>query len=282
MWISMWRMPSPEEQPASRTVGATASMAITNARTQGDWAVEKKAMGRKLRKRQIACPKSPLMVRFAASMPVLLAVSLLSGCFGGSADGEPSSTTSSTSEPDLCQTVEEGTAVAGWVAHGGLWGPVAAMEGHNEVVCGKATAPVQSLVRSGGTYSDFEANVSFNMLAGDSGAGLVIHFANDENFNIIRYSPREQGWHLFTMVNGNRDKQQNASVTPPTTNPELHQWVALRIVSKEGHVTAFDGPTKVIDYELPDAASHQGSVGYFLRDEGMVALFDDFSVVAPA
>ncbi len=154
------------------------------------------------------------------------------------------------------------------------------MESHDGVVCGEATGPVQSLIRAAGTFSNLEANVSFNMLAGDSGAGLVIHFADDENFNIVRYSPREQGWHLFTVIHGSRDKQQDASVTPPTTNPEMHQWVELRIVSTDGFIEAYDGDVKVIEFMLPAEASHQGRVGYFLRDEGMAAGFDDFAVRA--
>ncbi|MHB1260790.1 MAG: family 16 glycoside hydrolase [Thermoplasmatota archaeon] len=195
-------------------------------------------------------------------------------------DGGPSTTTSTATDADVCPGVGETTAVAGWTAHGGQWGEVDSMEGHDGVVCGEAGDALQSLVRTAGIFSNLEANVSFNMLAGDSGAGLVIHFADDENFNIVRYSPREQGWHLFTMVGGNRQKQDDASVTPPTTNPELHEWVKLRIVSTDGHIEAYHGNIKVIEYRLPPEASHEGRVGYFLRDAGMAAAFDDFTVRA--
>ncbi|MFA5943351.1 MAG: hypothetical protein WC876_02675 [Candidatus Thermoplasmatota archaeon] len=232
------------------------------------------------------------MVRFAAAILVLGTAFFLSGCASGS-DGT-SSSTSPTSGPDPCPTVDATSGYGNWVGHGGLWGSVDSMEGHDDVVCGKATGAVQSLVSPDGTFSDLEVRVSFNMLAGDfgldeseldsadAGAGLVIHFTDEENFIIIRYSPREQGWHLFTVIDGNREKQRDASVEPPTTNPEYHQWVKLRVFSVQGHVTAYDGTTKVIDYELPAEASHQGAVGYFLRDNGMVSLFDDFSAAVPA
>lgn len=220
------------------------------------------------------------MVRPGAVLLLFLTSAMFAGCTTPGGGG--STTTGSTDDhASLCMGVGGSTAVAGWTAHGGQWGEVDAMEGREGVVCGQATDAVQSLVRLEGTFSDLEASVSFNMLAGDSGAGLVIHFADDENFNIIRYSPREQGWHLFTIVGGNRQKQDDASVTPPTTNPDLHEWVDLRVMSTDGHVTAYHGDVKVIDYTLPAEASHQGAVGYFLRDEGMAAVFDDFSVRAP-
>jgi hypothetical protein len=225
---------------------------------------------------------APAMARFALPMLLLLAFAGLAGCTESDDGGDGPTTTGSTTtnggDPDPCPDVDSTSTVSGWTAHGGEWGTQTTSLGPS--VCGRATGAVQSLVRDSGTYSNLEANVSFEMLAGDSGAGLVIHYQDESNFNIIRYSPREQGWHLFTLIDGNRQKQDAASVTPPTTNPELEEWVALRVTSTDGFVEAWDGQTKVIEYELPDEASHQGRVGYFLRDSGMVALFDDFEVRA--
>jgi hypothetical protein len=147
-------------------------------------------------------------------------------------------------------------------------------------VCGKADRALSSLVRDADSFRDLEANVTFRMLAGDSGAGLVLHFRDERNFNIVRYSPREQGWHIFTVVEGNRQKQDEGSVTPPTTNPELGEWVGLRVRSEGGNVTAWHGDVKVIEYTLRPEASHEGRVGLFLRDEGMAAHFRGFSARA--
>lgn len=216
------------------------------------------------------------MVRFNALTVSVLLLSMLAGCNDVAEDDD-------TSEPaasDPCPTVDASSVVSGWTSHGARWGHVDGMEGRTDVVCGEATGAVQSLVQDGTSFTDFQAWVSFNMLAGDSGAGLVVHYKDDSDFNIVRYSPREQGWHLFTMIDGNRQKQDAASVTPPTTNPEPHEWVRLRVVSEGGHVEAWDGETKVISYDLPTEASHEGGIGYFLRDDGMAALFDDFSAEA--
>jgi hypothetical protein len=228
------------------------------------------------------------MARLLALVLALLTVSALAGCSDAGDGGRPSTSTGptghgstgTTTAADACPSVGEDTGVAGWTAHGGRWGEEGVVDGRADIVCGKATGAVQSLVHDSGTYSSFEANVTFDMLAGDSGAGLVFHFADEENFNIVRYSIREQGWHLFTMIDGERQKEENATVEGPTTNPELHEWVELRVVAEDGVVMAYDGETKVIDFELPEGASHQGRIGYFLRDAGMVAAFDAFSVQA--
>jgi hypothetical protein len=218
----------------------------------------------------------------------LLAVSFLlltalAGCSDGDGDaGEPTPTGDDGGEPtDACPQVDEGSVVTpGWVEHGGNWGTAPTMEGHVAPVCGEATAALSHLVNHAMSYDAVLANVSFNMLqdevGGGSGAGLVINWKGVDDYVIVRYSPREQGWHLFTMTGGERTKQDDASVTPPTTNPDYHQWVQLSVRHEDGHVTAFDGTTKVIDYMLPADASHSGYVGFFLRDEGMAALFDDF------
>lgn len=192
----------------------------------------------------------------------------------------------STPAQDPCPQVTETSVVPpGWVEHGGQWGVVLGMEDHVDAICGKAMAPLAHVVAHATSYDNVVANVSFNMLqdavGGGSGAGLVINWQDVDNYVIVRYSPREQGWHLFTMIAGERTKQDEASVTPPTTNPDYHEWIPLSVRHEAGHVTAYDGTTKVIDYMLPEGASRSGYVGYFLRDNGMVALFDDFSAGAP-
>lgn len=208
----------------------------------------------------------------------LLASSLLlAGCAGDEGPGDQTPTETAT---DYCPGIDASTQVLTWTKHGGEWGAQAAGAGRQDVVCGQADRALSSLVNDlAGPFGNLEANVDFYMLGGDSGAGLVLHFQDEQNFNIVRYSVREQGWHLFTVVEGNRQKQDEASFNPPTTNPDYNEWVSLRVTSQDGHIQAFDGDTKVIDYLLKPEASHTGRVGYFLRDTGMAALFDEFSVL---
>lgn len=225
------------------------------------------------------------MVRGAFLTASLLAMTMLAGCSAdGPGGGDSDSSTTTAVATDHCPTVNDTTLVPGWTKHGGNWGPVVNMEDHVDAVCGEADAALAHLVSPAGTFESVVANVSFNMLGDDlgggSGAGLVINWKDEDNYVIVRYSVREQGWHLFTMTGGERVKRDEASVTPPTTNPEYHQWVDLSVRHKDGHVEAWDNETKVIDYMLPEGSSRSGQVGYFLRDAGMAALFDDFSATA--
>jgi beta-xylosidase len=212
----------------------------------------------------------------AIALVSLSVASLFAGCLGS----ETKITTPGLTASGGCNVSIANAAIPGWTVHRGSWAKLASAEGHADVVCGAASEALSSLVHEQGEFTDFEAEVSFNMQEGDSGAGLVIHYEDDQNYNIVRYSPREQGWHIFTVIAGNRQKRDAGSITPPTTNPELDQWVALRVESRDGRVEAWDGSTKVIDYTLADGASHEGRIGYFLRDAGMVALFDDFQAFA--
>lgn len=209
------------------------------------------------------------------ALPVvaLLSVALLAGC---------TETAQSTTDPsgqlpsDPCPSATPTSSVAGFTVHNGNWSLATA---RSTAVCGEGTKALNSLVSSSlGSFTDLEATLTFKMLERDAleydaGAGLVLHFQDDANFQIIRYSVREQGWHLFTMTNGTRTKQDVASVTPPTTNPAFNNWIDLRVRSEGGHITAFDGTTKVIDYHLPAGASTHGAIGYFLRAQ-QAAEFD--------
>jgi hypothetical protein len=230
------------------------------------------------------------MARVPSSTLALLVAALFAGC-SGNGDGDTSTTTSATSEQTIAKTVEEdfdGLAVGArppsWQFNRGAWGNAnnASDTAHPKVLEGAGDADVGlSSITAPGSYTDFEAAVSFKMISGEhpQGAGLVFHYFDDENYQIIRYSASEQGWHLFTMVDGNRQKQDAASVTPPTTNPEVGVWVDLRVESSGEHVKAFDGNTLVIDYDLPADAARHGRVGPFVRGN-TIAAFDDFRVEA--
>lgn len=223
---------------------------------------------------------------------VLGAGFLLSGCTSPPTGNATSSasplTTTSSSLAAGRETMENfdgwtnGSLGSGWVASGGTWGGAAnaSAPGHARVVEGSGVDEVNNLVANvGGSFSDFEANVSFDMVSGDhpQGAGMSFHYQDANNYQIIRYSLSEQGWHLFTMHQGNRDKKPEGTVPGNTTSPQFHTWVFLRVVSKGGHVTAFDGDVKVIDYMLPAEVVHAGAVALFVRGN-TVAAFDDFHV----
>lgn len=172
---------------------------------------------------------------------------------------------------DPCPLATPTSTVSGYTVRAGNWSRASA----DSVVCGEGTLALNSLTLDGVSLSNLEASVAFRMvnrseLEFDAGAGLVVHYVNATEYQIIRYSPREQGWHLFTVITKpdgtvNRTKQDSASVTPPTTNPDFDQWVHLTVRSVNGTITAFDGTTKVIEYVLPAGHSTTGTVGYFLR-----------------
>lgn len=134
------------------------------------------------------------------------------------------------------------------------------------------------LVAPAGSLTDLDANVSFVLEAGEhpNGAGLAIHYADDHNYQIIRYSTSENGWHIFTMRDGNRDKQSDATVEGAPTHA-FGDEVHLRVHSEDGRVTVYDEDVLAVDYVLPAEMSHEGGVGLFIRGQSTVA-FDDFAV----
>ncbi|HEX2065309.1 MAG TPA: hypothetical protein VHI93_00715 [Candidatus Thermoplasmatota archaeon] len=213
-------------------------------------------------------------------IPVLvaLAVIALAGCMRAPpAPNVPLAT----SAAEGFDTIAPGSTPAGWTVHLGAWGVVENVTdpAHLLVLRGAGQAdPGLSSIVAPVAVGDFNATVAFKMLSGEhpQGAGLVFGFQDDENYQIVRYSLSENGWHLFTVLDGNRQKRSDASVTGGTL-PQANEWVFLRVESRAGHVQAFDGPTKVIDYTLPAEAVRVGGVGPFVRGN-TVAVFDDFRV----
>lgn len=228
-----------------------------------------------------------------SALLALLLTALLSGCTtttddGGDGDGTSTTGGSALTGASSTKTVSEdfdnrtpGEKPQGWTTHLGVWGAAenASDSAHPKVLLGSGQADpgLSSIVAPEG-YTDFEARVSFKMMSGEhpQGAGLVFHVFDDDNYQIIRYSITENGWHLFTVIDGNREKQSSASVTGET-HPGNNEWVDFRVESKGGHVTAFDGDTKVIDYTLPNDAAQYGGAGPFVRGN-TIAVFDDFFV----
>jgi hypothetical protein len=178
-------------------------------------------------------------------------------------------------------TTPMGSVTTGWKKYDGTWAAQANTTSplHPTVMQGQGRDALASLVANeAGTFTDVNVSVDFNMIQGEhpQGAGLVWHFQDDQNYNILRYSISEQGWHVFTMIKGTRDKR-DAGTLANGTSPQFNEWHHLTLTSIGGHVKVWDGDTQVIDYTLPSDASHDGRVGIFVRGTG-VAQFDNFAV----
>jgi len=218
---------------------------------------------------------------------------VLAGClltvaaFAGCAQAPPPKTSTSPGPAghefeENFDTLNEGDRPMGWGVDRGTWGAHTNLTdtAHPRVMRGAgdgAEPGVSSLVASQGSYTDVEIFLKFKMVSGDAGAGLVLHYVDEKNYEIVRYSIRENDWHLFTMVDGNRQKQSEGSVGGNYTHPDLGQWVTMRVESRGGHVEAFQDAVKVISYDLQPDASKSGRVGLFVRAD-MVADFDDLEV----
>jgi hypothetical protein len=198
-----------------------------------------------------------------------------------SSTGTSMSPTGEDAEEDF-DNVTAGDVPSGWKKYEGTWAARAndTDTAHPKIMRGEGADPpgLSSLVdEDAGTFGDVEVVVSFKAVEGDAGAGLVTHWKDADNYNIVRYSIRENAWHLFTMIDGNRQKKDVATVAGDSTHPDLNVWVDLRVRSVDGHIEAFDGATKVIAFDLPADASHLGYVGLFSRGDTIVD-FDDFGV----
>ncbi|MFO1534890.1 MAG: hypothetical protein ABR586_04430 [Thermoplasmatota archaeon] len=208
----------------------------------------------------------------------LLALSALAGC--AATDTATSTSQAPAAAGEDFDALAVGGKPTGWTVHKGAWGAAGngTDKAHPLVLRGAGEAePGLGSIVAPLSAADFEASVAFKMMSGEhpQGAGLVFHFQDDDNYQIIRYSITENGWHLFTVIDGNRQKQGAASVADET-HPEANQWVGFRMESNGGHVLAFDGATKVIDYQLPAGAALRGGLGPFVRGD-TVAVFDDFT-----
>jgi hypothetical protein len=212
---------------------------------------------------------------------------LLAGCTGPT---EPVATTTAPVSTTMSAALTgkaanesfDGAALPNnWIAHKGTWTMKAGGTGHAKVLEGKGDADpgLSSLVdHADGTFGDFTMEVDFLMVSGEhpQGAGVVFDWKDDKNYQIIRYSISENGWHLFTVVNGNRDKQGGATIAN-TTSPQFNQWVHLKVVQEGGEVTVFDGSTRVIEYFLKEGNSRTGYAGVFCRGDTL-AQFDNYSI----
>ncbi len=170
----------------------------------------------------------------------------------------------------------------GWTVEDGTWSVVNASTA-GRVLSGRGDSHpgLSSFVNENlGTLDDFDLQVSIGLLSGSDpqGAGIVLHWRDAGNYTIIRYSTHEHGWHLFTVIDGERTKQE-AATTGTQTDPGFNVWVGLHVIQENRHIAAFDGETNVIDYDIPDGDATSGRVGLFVRGNSR-AYFDDVRVTA--
>ena len=175
----------------------------------------------------------------------------------------------------------EGASVpAGWDVYQGTW-TVANASSAGRVLSARGAAEpgLSSFVNQDfGSVTSFDLQVTMGLLSGSDpqGVGIVFNWRDAGNYTIIRYSTHEHGWHLFTVINGERTKQEPATL-PGGTDPGFNVWMALHVVQETGRVTAYDGSTKVIEHELSEEESQKGRIGLFVRGNSR-AYFDDFTV----
>lgn len=181
-------------------------------------------------------------------------------------------------ERSTSETFEDAALPVGWDVYGGTWTIAnASAAGRVLAARGDAEPGLSSLVNDGfGSVDSFDLQVTAGLLSGmdPQGVGVVFNWRDEGNYTIIRYSTHEHGWHLFTVIDGERTKQENATLVPGT-DPGFNVWMALHVVQEKGRVTAYDGATKVIEYELSEAEPQKGRVGLFVRGNSR-AYFDDF------
>lgn len=228
-----------------------------------------------------------------AILLLLVASLVASGC-----GGPPVSTSSSSTRPaqpagslqeETFDAIAPGALPAGWAPDVGTWSVVAnaTAPSPGQVLQGAGAKGRNSLLAPG-AYLDFEATVTFVMVAGEhpQGAGLSFRYAPDGSYRVIRYSTSEQGWHYFIARGADAEKVHAGSVGQNESHPVFHEWVTLRVRAEGRHVQAWhvqdaaDGgaPREVLVIDLTEAEEpKEGQVGPFVRGD-TVALFDDFGV----
>lgn len=171
-----------------------------------------------------------------------------------------------------------------WADHAGEWSgfmQVDAARPQGIRGAGDAADPGLSLLVDHGMEptSALDVEVGFSLVSGvhPDGAGLAFHWTGP-SYNVVRYSPSEAGWHLFTIIEGNRTKVETEPMDVVRW-VEPCDWVTLRVVAEGHDVKAYQGQHLVLEATLPPPASGSGQAGLFLRGD-TVALFHGYTVRA--
>lgn len=218
---------------------------------------------------------------------LVLAVAALAGCAGDDAGAGPSasstgSQTSTSPGPDVECDLDAALPVPPtWAAHGGSWGTFLQPDlVHAQGYRGAGAAdPGLSLLVDHSTPASATADVSVDiaLVSGQhpDGAGLAFHWSGD-SYNIVRYSPSEGGWHLFTVIDGERTKANATVVADAPAAPQWCAWTTLRVLANGADVQVFQDGEPVLEATLPEGSSTSGEAGLFVRGDS-VALFADYA-----
>lgn len=221
-------------------------------------------------------------------LAVMLGALVLAGCLGDGARGGPGSSVSATESQTSGPGPGAGCDVAAglpvpptWAAHGGAWGTFIQPDlgrPHGFRGAGAADPGLSLLVdHSVPASSAVDAGVDLALVSGrhPDGAGLAFHWSG-ASYNLVRYSPSEAGWHLFTVVDGERTKANATypAVAPP--GPAWCAWTTLRVLADGRDVQAFQDGQLVLQAALPEGASTSGEAGLFVRGDS-VALFAGYA-----
>lgn len=235
----------------------------------------------------------------------LLAALALAGCAndadGPSAGTTPESqatTTPAVSTPatpvvgtSLAEDFENATvggAPAGWTVVAGEWSVVenATAPAGGKVLLSDQTDLGETLILAdeAGSWSDVEASVQIDVLAGEKGqaGGIVFRYEDEDNYYVVRYNHNELAWNLFRTMGGDREKFEGTPESVDAFQGALHQWFDLRVVAEGAHIQVYSGDLKVVDYnETETGAPQSGQIGLWTRWDSKTQ-FDAFEVKAPA
>lgn len=234
-------------------------------------------------------------------LTILLAFPL-AGCADNSANSTPTtsappatppgSTTSptepvtGTSKTDDFEATALGGLPAGWRVVAGNWSVVTndTAPAGSKVLQSDRTDLGETLILNdaAGEWSDLDASVMFNVLAGEKGqaGGIIFRYEDDKNYYVVRYNHNELSWNLFRTVDGKREKFAGTGEGAEAFHGALHQWTELRLEARGTHIQVSSGNIKVIDYTEEDSnAPTGGKVGLWTRYDSKTQ-FDGWSVAA--
>lgn len=197
----------------------------------------------------------------------------------------PTPGVSGTAKAEDFESATVGGIPAGWTVVAGNWSVVENATGPkgSKVLLSDRTELGETTILddAAGSWSDLEARVMFNVLAGEKGqaGGIIFRYEDAKNYYVVRYNENELSWNLFRTIDGDRQKFEPAA-TAATFQGGLHKWHELRLVATGPHISVFSGALLVIDYVETDAdAPSSGKLGLWTRYDSKTQ-FDDFSVKA--
>jgi hypothetical protein len=126
-------------------------------------------------------------------------------------------------------------------------------------------------VADGTSFTDVEVYVAFKAVKGDDdqGGGVMWRYADEKNYYIARYNPREANYRLYKVVAGKRMQLANKDIKLP-----VGEWHTLAIRMKGSQIECLlDG--KVHLEARDETFAKAGKVGLWTKADAHT-YFDDF------